>query len=70
MISAQVRLVKPDPAIYRHLLEQFALDPTETVFFDDRPENVAGARAAGLQAHQFDHAATARALVIEGRWKV
>jgi putative hydrolase of the HAD superfamily len=70
VISAQVRLVKPDPAIYRHLLEQFALDPAETVFFDDRPENIAGAKSVGLQAHQFDHAATARTLVLEGRWKV
>lgn len=70
VISAQVRLVKPDPAIYRHLLEQFALDPADTVFFDDRPENVVGAKSVGLQAHQFDHAATARALVLEGRWKV
>jgi putative hydrolase of the HAD superfamily len=70
VISAQVRLVKPDPAIYRHLLEQWRLDAGETVFLDDRPENVAGARAVGLQAHLFERPAQARALVIEGRWKL
>lgn len=70
VISAQLRLVKPDAAIYRHLLTQYALDPKQTVFFDDRPENVAGARAEGIQAHLFERAAPARALVVEGRWKV
>ncbi len=70
VISAQVRLVKPDAAIYRHLLSQFALDPKQTVFFDDRRDNIDGARAEGIQAHLFDHAAPARALVLEGRWRV
>ena len=28
------------------------------------------ARAEGIQAHLFDHAAPARALVLEGRWRV
>lgn len=69
VISAQVRLVKPDLAIYRHLLDQWRLDPAETVFFDDRSENIAGARTAGLQAHLFTQCAPARALVLEGRWK-
>lgn len=70
VISAQVRLVKPDPAIYRHLLAAFSLEPAATVFFDDRAENVASAREVGLQAHLFERAAPARELVIEGRWRV
>lgn len=69
VISAQVRLVKPDVAIYRHLLETFALDPAETVFLDDRLENVAGARLAGIRAHHFDHAAAVRARLFDGGWR-
>lgn len=70
LISAQVQMVKPDLAIYRHLLDQWKLDAAETVFFDDRPENIAGARQVGIQAHLFERCAPARALVLEGRWKV
>lgn len=70
VISAQIQLVKPDLAIYRHLIDKWSLDARETVFFDDRPENVAGARAAGLQAHLFERCAPARALVLDGRWRL
>ncbi len=68
VISAQLRLVKPDLAIYRHLVDAFSLVPSQTVFFDDRPDNVEGARRAGLRAFLFDGAARARALLLEGNW--
>ncbi|MBM4016154.1 MAG: HAD family phosphatase [Planctomycetes bacterium] len=70
VISAQLQLVKPDPAIYRHLLQKWSLDPAETVFFDDRAENIRGARDSGLQAHLFDRCAPARTLVLDGRWRL
>jgi putative hydrolase of the HAD superfamily len=69
VISAQIRMVKPDRAIYRHMLSTFALDPAETVFFDDRPDNVAGARAEQIKAFLFDGAAKARARLFDGSWR-
>ena len=53
VISAEVGLMKPDEAIYRHALEQFGVAPEEAVFVDDFPENVEGARAVGMQVIHF-----------------
>ena len=43
LISAEVKLLKPDPQIYRTFLHKFALRPEECVFIDDTPINVEGA---------------------------
>ncbi|HYY80955.1 MAG TPA: HAD family phosphatase [Actinomycetes bacterium] len=53
VISGEERLAKPDPEIFRLLLDRFRLDPRATVFVDDVPANVAAAAAAGLDAVQF-----------------
>ena len=46
--SSVVGLRKPDPAIYRHALEQIEAEPAETVFLDDIGGNLKTARAMGL----------------------
>jgi putative hydrolase of the HAD superfamily len=51
--SFQLRMVKPDPAIYRHLLEKLGTTAEETLFIDDRRINVEGARALGIQSIEF-----------------
>ena len=53
VISAEVGLLKPEPAIYRHLLTHHQLEPLRTVFIDDLPGNADGARACGMRAIQF-----------------
>ena len=63
VISAQVRLLKPEPAIYRHLLVTFSLQPGDTLFIDDTAANVAGARALGIHAIEFHDADDCRAEV-------
>lgn len=60
-VSADVRLLKPDRAIYDHHAATFDLDPAATFFTDDSPANVAGARAAGWQAALFENADRLRA---------
>ena len=57
--SAEVGVLKPDPAMYAHVLETNGLAPHETVFFDDMPRNVDGAKAAGMHACLFTDAAQA-----------
>lgn len=51
--SAEVRLIKPDPAIYEHCLRGLDVAPSDTLFIDDRQVNVAAARALGIHAVQF-----------------
>lgn len=53
VISAEVGLVKPEPAIYEKVVSDLNLVPAEAVFVDDFPENVAGAKAVGLEAILF-----------------
>ncbi|WP_173931072.1 HAD family phosphatase [Chelativorans sp. Marseille-P2723] len=59
-VSGEVRLIKPDRAIYEHHSATFGLEPAATLFIDDALLNVAGARAAGWQALQFVDAETLR----------
>ncbi|NHA69383.1 HAD family hydrolase [Phycicoccus flavus] len=60
-VSGEVGLVKPDPGIYRHHAASFDLDPAATLFVDDSPANVEGARAAGWSALLYADAPTLRA---------
>ena len=52
-VSARVRLIKPDPAIYETHARSFGLDPSATFFIDDSLPNVQAARAAGWHAVQY-----------------
>ncbi|MBQ9301437.1 MAG: HAD family phosphatase [Clostridia bacterium] len=49
VISGREKICKPDPRVYRILLERYGLSPAETVFIDDRPVNIEGARSVGMQ---------------------
>jgi putative hydrolase of the HAD superfamily len=52
-LSADVRLIKPDPAIYEHTLHGLGASAAETLFVDDREPNIRAARALGMRAIQF-----------------
>ena len=54
IFSCNVGLIKPEPAIYRLLMETYGLVPSETVFLDDRQENVDGALRVGMQAIRYE----------------
>ena len=60
VISGEVRLLKPDAAIYRRLLDQHDLRAEDTLFIDDVEHNVEGARAVGMHAVRFTDADTLR----------
>jgi len=67
VVSGEVKLLKPDPAIYYLALDRFGLRPANALFIDDRQINVEAALAVGMQAHLFTDAADLRArLVAEG----
>ena len=53
VVSGDERVVKPDPAIYRLLMERNGLAAEACVFIDDSLNNVAGAKAVGMKAIHF-----------------
>jgi len=48
VVSGEERLGKPDPRIFRLLLDRFGLAARDTVFVDDSPANIAAAQASGM----------------------
>ncbi len=52
--GSYTHILKPDPRAYALCLEALNLPAAACVFVDDQERNVAGARAAGMQALHFD----------------
>jgi len=59
-VSGDIKLIKPDVAIYETHAKSFDLEPAATIFIDDTLVNVEGAKAAGWQAVHFTGAAKLR----------
>ena len=58
--SGRLGLVKPETAIYTHVLSDLACAPEAALFIDDREENVAAAVRVGLGGHVFRTASALR----------
>ena len=52
-VSGDVKLIKPDPAIYHLHAKTFSLDPAKTLFIDDSLPNVLAAHSCGWHAVQY-----------------
>jgi epoxide hydrolase-like predicted phosphatase len=48
VISAEVKMMKPDPRIFHMAVDRLGVQPVETIFIDDIEENVLAARKEGL----------------------
>ncbi len=57
VLSFEAGSVKPEQPIYRAVVKLAGVPAGHCLFFDDLPENVEGARAAGMNAHLFRGAA-------------
>lgn len=53
VVSGEVKVMKPDPQIYRIALRRFGLRPGEAFFVDDRVDNVQAGAAEGFVPHHF-----------------
>jgi putative hydrolase of the HAD superfamily len=53
VISGEVGMRKPEPGIYRLVVERLGLEPNQCVFVDDLGTNVKGAVAAGMVGVKF-----------------
>ncbi len=56
VVSAAERLIKPDPRLFKVLLDRYGLKAGECTFVDDNPDNVAAARKLGMQGIVFTNA--------------
>ncbi len=52
-ISAEMGFAKPDPAIYKIVIDSLGQDPSELIFVDDFIENIKAAREASINAIHF-----------------
>ena len=53
VISSRIQKVKPEIEIYEHLLTEYQLKASETVFIDDTSENLTAASSIGIQTIKF-----------------
>lgn len=53
VFSGPLKMVKPEPGIYRYLFETYSLDPKECFFVDDLEENIEGGRSLGMDGIIF-----------------
>lgn len=52
ILSFREKLIKPDPQIYRLLMEKYQIRKGEAVFLDDRKENIIAAEKEGIYGIQ------------------
>jgi putative hydrolase of the HAD superfamily len=62
--SFKLGIAKPDPAIYRHTIAELGVRPEETLFIDDKPDNIEAAQALGMQTVLFSSVDRLRADLI------
>lgn len=62
--SYQLKMAKPDPAIYLYTLRELDVEAAETLFLDDKLENVEAAQALGMRGILFSDIARLRADLI------
>jgi len=54
VFSGCIRKVKPTREIFEHLCTTYGIEPGETVFVDDRKDNINGGEAFGIRGYLFD----------------
>ena len=65
VVSGREKISKPDVRIFNLLCERAGVAPGDCVFIDDGLHNVAGAKAAGMDAIHFTEAASLEAALVE-----
>lgn len=53
VLSGDLGIVKPDPAIYNHTLKELGVEASEAVFIDDRQVNIDAGESCGIKSILF-----------------
>lgn len=59
-LSAEVRSIKPEPAIYEHTLRGLGVVANQALFIDDRERNIKAARKLGIRGILYESPAQLR----------
>ncbi|MHC4840937.1 MAG: HAD-IA family hydrolase [Planctomycetota bacterium] len=62
-LSFEIGEIKPHARFYLRALEKLGTPAAQTLFIDDRAENIAGAKEVGLQTYHFDNPENLRVLL-------
>ncbi|MBQ2392554.1 MAG: HAD-IA family hydrolase, partial [Alistipes sp.] len=54
VVSCEEGVCKPEREIYQLLLSRYGLNPSETLFIDDRQENIEAAEREGIVGFHFN----------------
>ena len=65
VVSGEEKIAKPDPGIFRILLQRYGLKPEECLFIDDNPGNVSTGESLGIRGLIFTSAAALRSRLAE-----
>jgi 2-haloacid dehalogenase len=65
VVSGDERIRKPDPEIWRRLIERYGVDPARSVYIDDVATNASVAADLGFQAIRFESPEQLRARLAE-----
>lgn len=65
--SFDLHLLKPDPEIYEFVLNQHGMIPGETLFIDDKPENIEAAKNLGIKTHLLSKPERIRDIFTDGK---
>ena len=53
VVSSDVKMIKPNSAIYEYILKTYDLNPCECLFIDDVKANIEAAEEAGIKGFVF-----------------
>ena len=54
VLSHEAGSIKPHPEIYQYAIATHGLDPADTLYIDDMPQNIATGRQLGFRSWQYD----------------
>lgn len=55
VFSHEIGAIKPQSEFFTRAFEQFDIIPSETIYIDDLPENIAAGESFGLRSFCYDH---------------
>jgi len=48
-LSHRIGMRKPNPEVFRHILDENGLNAADTLFIDDSPQHIEGAKSVGIR---------------------
>lgn len=67
VVSGEEKIIKPDAAIYKILLERYKLDPAQTLYIDDSTENTIAAAKLGMKTIDFESPVQLRQALVKDK---